>query len=1127
MLAVGMTGRLAAQTAASGAVAGTVHDASGAVVAGTEVTATNEGTGESRKVTAGEGGKFIIPLLPPGRYRVESHKAGFRSEVVSGIEVNVTETARFDVVLQVGSLDQSVTVEAAPAMVQTDSTALGRVTGEREVTGLPLVSRNYTQILGLSAGVVTGVNNAAALGNGGSGVGYGGAPSVHGNRPYDNSFKMNGVSVDDPGGQTGVPVPNPDALQEFKVQTGQHDASYGRNAGANVNVVTRSGSNQLHGSLFEFFRNEKFNANDFFSNRQGRPRGLLRQNQFGLAVGGPIIRNKLFFFGSYQGTRQTNGIVGTCRANAQTPPLTDDRSAAAIGRMYAGRRGLLQTQLGNVGPAILADGSNIHPVALKLLQAKRGDGSFVIPTPQTINPNAALDVQGFSAFSEACSFNENQGVASIDYLPTSKQKLTYRMFISPMRQTTTFPGGQVPGFQTEGDTTFTNLSASHRYIARADLLNEFQVAFNRILGDPRPQSPFKYSDLGILAASDNLPSIGFGALTVGGGFPVSAALNTYHLEDSVWYVKGRNTLRIGGSASRIEGNVFQFKYISQLAFLSFPDFLLGLNGQQNGTGISNVYGSVDLIGQPERMWRAHDGSLFVQNDWKVSPRLTLNLGMRYERLGHYADKLGRNGQLFLSRMNPNPAAAGSIAGYMVPSNFRGTVPDGVGRLDNEWGLNGNGQNNFAPRIGFAWQALPTAGRLTIRGGFGTYYSRPTIQQWFQVLGGPPFTLLRISTAAANAAATLATPFDLPLPPGDEFPKFFPYSPTTTRTSKIVDPDFRSQIVQQGSFNIQSQLQRNLLLEVGYVGNRGTHMVRSRSVNQSLAASDAAPIRGFTTNTFANIARRVPFAGWTPDGLVEIESSGSLWYHGLNATLTRRFSKGLQFLGAYTFSRSVDSEGFNSQQSSAGTAIPLGDQNNAAGRRGPSSYTRRHRFVLSAIYEVPSFVSGGPLKALASGWSISGVTVIQSGVPLTFTGTNANNAFGITGDRAQLAPGCTHADLVNAGNLRQNLSNYFSRSCFTTYQVTGSDGRATAFGNSGVGIVEGPGQANVDVAIRKRTAVRAISETAAIEFRAEAFNLLNRAHFGNPNLNSSAAGFGSITNTVGNPRLMQFALKFLF
>ncbi len=1123
-----------AQTAGTGALTGTITDPVGAVVVDAQIKVINETTGESRTVSSRQDGVYLVPLLPPGSYRLEAGASGFKQVTRSGVRVSVTETATLNLQLEVGASTESITIAAAPTVVQTESSALGRVTDEKVITNLPLVTRNFTEIIGLSPGVNAGVTNAAEFGRGSGGqVNFANnAISVHGARTYDNNFQLNGVGINDlfgSGGLTGgIAVPNPDTIEQFKVQTGQYDAAFGRNAGANVNLVTKSGSKEFHGTLFEFFRNEALNANDFFFNRIGREKGRLRQNQFGFTLGGPVRKDKLLFFGSYQGTRQQNGIAGQCRRTYNAPPLTDDRSAAAIGRLFAGRRGALQ---GNVGPAILADGSNINPIALRLLQMKLPSGSFLIPTPQRINPSLPFDQQGLLAFSDACRFDEEQFLTNLDYLHTDKSKLAGRFFYASSDQTISFPGGNVRGFPQIGANDFRNFSLAHSYVLSPRLLNEAQFGFHRIDVAIDQKGAFKFSDIGVasIEQANDLPVINIvGSYNVGGSFPTSSDQDVFAIQDTLSYLRGRHALRFGGSLSRTKIDFSNFRFNGQPIFLSFPDFLLGLSAAQNGSPFSNVFGSLDLPGQTDRKFRIVDGSLYVQDDFKLKPRLTLNLGLRYERLGHFADQLGRNGGFDIALANPNPPAAGSQAGYVVSANTEAALPVGVTRLDNEFGIDGEGQNNWALRVGFAWQVLPRSSRLVLRGGYGMYFSRLVGQQFVQVAFVPPFAELRFISGIGNAAATFANPFPQPLRRPSDYPIFPSYSPTTAFNTRFLAPDYRPSVTQQYSLNLQTQMAKDFLVEIGYVGTRGTKLLRTRSLNQALLASPTNPIRGVTTNTVANILLRVPVQGFVPTGLQQIETAGASWYNGLEASLTKRFSRGLQFLAAYTFSRAFDTDGGNVVASSAGNTLGLGDQNDPRQRYGPTSLNREHRLIISYVYELPTLAQGHPFfTKLFGGWAVAGVTTFQSGQRLTITATNANNAFGITTDRAQLAAGCTHSQVATAGSLNSRLDNYFNRSCFAPFPVIGSDGRATGFGNSGAGIATGPDQRNFDIAVIKRTAVGWPTEASNVEFRAEFFNAFNTPQFAGPVTNFSAANFGGITSTAVSPRLIQFALKFNF
>jgi len=1135
-----------AQTASTGAMTGTITDSAGALVPEVQVAVTNESTGEARTVDAQANGSYTVALLPPGSYRVEFSKTGFKRSVKSGLQVNVTETARLDLQLEPGGVEESVMITADAEVLQTESSALGRVTDRTLVSNLPLVTRNYTQIVTLSPGIAADVTNASELGRGSSGE-SGGNFRAHGGFGRDNNFQMNGVEINDLQASGffsgGVAVPNPDAIQEFKVQTGLYDAAYGRNTGANVNVVTRSGGNEFHGSVFEFFRNDALNANEFFRNRAGQKRGVLKQNQFGFTLGGPVKRDKLFFFGSYQGMRQRNGVGGGGTSSFFSPPFTSDRSRAALGRMFAGQRGLLQ---GSAGPAIAADGSNISPQAQALLNLKLPNGEFVIPTPQQINPGQPFDLQGFSSFSESARFDEDQYLINFDFLHTDNSKIEGRFFWADSDQSQPFPGPNLGGPPAAGfpyliKNEMRNLSLSHKYTFSPNLINQADFGFHRIHVPSIQVEPFRFADIGVSAPSnaDPFPQIAIqGSLTLGGnGQGLEVAQNHFTFQDSMTYVHGRHTLRFGGGITRTRLDLTNFHFIGGLIFLSWPDFLLGLPGGPvsaggNGSPFSNVFASVDIPGLFDRNWRITDGNLYIQDDIKVKPSFTLNVGLRYERMGQPADRLGRNSGFDISLANPNPPTGGTLEGFVVSQNFEGAVPAGVTQLDNSFGIRGKHQNTFGPRVGFAWRlpntALPFTERMALRGGYGIYYSRGTGQPFFQLVAGPPFAVARQLIGVPNAAASFASPFR----PEQTLPQFTPYSPTTQLTVPFIGQDYRPPITHQYSLNLQADLGSGMLLEVGYVGTRGKHQILSRSLNQAQLASPSNPIRGVITNTVANISQRVPVLGFTTTGIIAIDSVAVLRYDGLEASLAKRLSHGLQLLAAYTFSRAYSNTPNNT--GAAGGNV-FGDHTNLDANYGRSGFNREHRLVVSYVYELPGpRRSNGFLKQLLNGWAVAGVTVFQSGLPLSLTGTNANNVFGITGNRAQLAAGCTHADLTTSGSVHSRLNNFFNPACIArnaaggaVWPIIGDDRRATDFGNSGVGIVTGPDQRNFDIAVIKRTQFGWLREGANLEFRAEFFNAFNTTQFANPSTNVGAAGYGVIAATAVNPRIIQFGLKLNF
>jgi hypothetical protein len=1133
------------QSATTGGLEGVVLDPSGAYVAGATVTLVNQQTGRSDSVTADSEGRFGLFLLPPGNYTLQASKADLQLAPRDPITISVTETISVELRLQIKTLVGTVGVSSEPFALQTDNSTVGHVVNQSAIVGLPLVTRNFTQLASLSPGIATGVYNAGELGSGGTALSQIAKSNdgifAHGARSYQNNFELDGLSVSDVQGSGaysgGIPLPNPDSIQEFKIQTALFDAGFGRYGGSNISVITRSGGNKVHGTLFDFFRNNVLNANDFFLIRAGQPRPVLNQSQFGFTLGGPLLKDKLFVFGSYQGTRQLNGLAAgqariACTATIEMPPLTNDRSAAALGKLFGGMKGALG------GVAVRPDGSNINPVALTLLNFRLPDGGFLVPTPQTVNPGLPFAEQGFYAVSQPCHFSEDQYSTNLDYSASQKSSLRARFFLANDNETVSFPGnglnpsGNISGFSTPSSSGFVVFSLVHTYVINDKWLNQAQVGFVRTTSTTGHNAPFKWSDVGVaegeMNSENELPSLSIlGSVSMASAFPRGFTQNSFIASDVMSIERGAHAFQLGGSVTRLQDNASNVGLGSVLEFLSWPDFLLGLSATDNGTErFSNVYASLDDFGLLDREYRVWEGSAFAQDNYRIVPSLTLNLGLRYERLGQFADELGRNSTFDITRADPNPPPGGSLAGYTVASNFDGVAPAGVTRTDNPFGNDGLGQNTLAPRVGFAWQVSPGESRLVLRGGYGLYYSRPTGQDFLLSAVGPPFSLQRLSIGPTNANASFATPFAQPFPTPNSFPLFVPYKPGGALSISTAAPGIRPALIQQFSLNSQTELHEGWQLEIGYVGARGTHQQRLRSTNQALSASPDNPIRGATSNTVANISSRVPLLGIPADSLRYLESEGNTWYNGLEASLTRRLSNGLQLLASYTFSKTLDTDGADVNGTSAGSVLTLGDQNSADQRWGRASFDRAQRFVLSATWMLPS-PTRGVENAFLGGWSLGGIATAQSGTALTIADTNSNNVFGISEDRAQLTGLCAPGRYLSGGSVESRLNNYFNKSCFTNPPIIGADGVGTAFGDSATGIVNGPGQANLDLALSKRVPFAWPHDGSSLEIRSEFYNALNHPQFANPDSNFTSPTFGVISSTSVSARVGQVALKFVF
>lgn len=1132
-----------AQSSGTGAISGVITDQSGAVVPGAQISVKNLQTGEARTLRSTSTGSYTVNGLAPGDYRVAVSNSGFKSVVFPKVTVHVTNIEALNVHLDIGEASESVTVEATTEQLQLESASLGHVTGQEMVQNLPLVTRNYTEIIGLNPGVTADVTNAGDLGRG-----NGGNPeamvSAAGTSGMDNNFQLNGINVDDfeesGAFSGGIPIPNPDTIQEFKVQTAAYDASYGRDAGANVNVVTRTGQNDYHGTLFEFLRNEDMNANDYFRKQAEQDRPELRQNQFGFTFGGRLIRDKLLFFTSYQGTRQKNGLDSLCSSTFFEPPFTNDRSAAALGKLFAGQPTFFQQALLGAGlppavvaavggPAVAADGSNISPQALALLNLKLPNGQYLVPTPQTVDTGKSFAQQGFSAVSNACPFNEDQAMLNLDYNQSEKSKWEFRGFrVNSTEQLTlnalNLGGSPVPGFPTNVPNKFRDFSLTNEYIFAPALLNQVVIGLHQDLTSTTQAQPFQWNTLGSTVNSfDLLPQISvLGSIGIGGnGQTIAFGQDTYQIQDNVSWNLGRHNFRFGAGGERYDDNIKNFNFLSGTIFGTWSDLLLGQSAAQNGTPLSNVLGSVDLPGELGRHFRALDWNAYLQDDIHVTSRFTLNAGFRFERLGDVGEMGGRNSNFNFALANPNPGPAGSLQGFVVANNFPGTVPPGVTKLGNNLAMNGVGQNTINPRVGFAWQ-LPRSDRVVLRAGYGVYHQRYSGQPIVQTLTNQPWALLREFVGPDNAAASFANPF---APLAISLPNFIPYSPTSNLGGVTFAPNLRPPMIQHYSLNIQDQLARNTVLEIGYIGTRGTRLFTRTLPNQALTASSSDPIRGVTTNSVSNIGSRVPILGLSTQSFFQLETTGQSWYNAMEVNLTHRMN-GLQLQASYTWARSLSDTSGAINGINGG--IQTGDQLDRRHDYGVDAFVRPQRLVLSFAYDLPFFRSN--LHSLVGetlgGWGLSGVYTIQNGQRLSVFDTNVNNVNGISGldaDFAQIVPGCNFA---TSGSIQNRLNGYLNKSCFPGYTAIAADG-TTGFGNSRPGIFVGPGQNNLDLALMKRFAVKTWTENSNLEFRAEAFNALNHPQFSNPTNNHDSPAFGTITSLAVNPRVMQLALKFNF
>ncbi len=1114
------------QTQTTGAISGRLTDTSGAVIANASVVLTSRATGAQTKSTTDQTGNYRFNLLPPGAYQLRFSSPGFKTEVPQDVTVTVTETSTVNLSLQPGEQQETVQVVASAAALQTENATLGTTVQGSTIQSLPLTERNYTQILTLSPGVAGNVNDASELGRGTIDVYVNGASNI------SNNFVMDGADINNFGSgrggdfvqQGGIPIPNPDAIEEFKIQTTMYDAGFGRDAGANVEVVTKSGTNQFHGGVWEFFRNNKLNANDTFLIAQDQPRPDMKQNQFGGAIGGPVLRDRLFFFGSYQGTRQINGLSSSSFSSNTLPALTNDRSAAAIGSIFCDQ----PTAFG--GTQVACDGSNISPVSLTLLNYKNPDGSYLVPTPQTTTPGTAF---GFSSFSIPGRFTEDQVLVNTDYQISNKHRLSTRYFYSRDPQEDPFSScspGCPPGFTL--DTHFTNDVGLLKLTSTLtpNFLNEGLFAFVRNTGTLQNQTKITDESLGITPGDPGFPylpvTVISGLFSLGGGFNdfSDSAVNTYQAADQISWSHGRHNLRAGFEFERQQFNFADpGPRRGEIVFLSFSDFLLGQSGTQNGSGYSNVFLSYGIAGDIVKYFRAIDMASFVQDDFKIRSNLTLNYGLRWEINSNISEAHGRLSSAFPSLLSGTPATdAGTYAGWVVPTNFPGAIPSGVTRLSGKSVTNDDlPLHNFGPRFGFAWQPARASGRTVLRGGYGIYYTRPNGNATLQVLTGPPFVGIRELVGAGNTAATFEVPYN-PAPAPGSFPL---RTPTSQLAADIIADNYDSPMTQQYNLDVQQQLSPSTVFDLAYVGTRGTRLLEGRNINEALLASDANPINGVTTNTVANAFERVPYTGFAPGGLTRIESYGFSMYNSMQVNLRRQMSHGFLLQAAYTWSKAmsdVQGQGYNATFEGGS-----GDSNNSDDRHqrwGPSAFDRTNRVALAYRWQLPQLHEGNSvLRQTVNGWAISGVTTIQSGDRLTITDSLGGSIYGsVSTSRAQLCPGVTNDQIETRGSLRSRLQGYFSNAAFCPAPAI-ADG--TGYGDSTVGVVRGPKQNNTDLTVSR--VFNLFSEKRTLDIRGEFFNAFNHPQYADPAIAYGTASFGFIQSTSVAPRIIQLAAKIQF
>lgn len=1136
-----------AQSQTTGRIAGTVKDQKGALIVGAEITVRNKTTAAERRVTTDDEANFNVPLLTPGNYHVKITASGFAPSVFDPVEVFITETTMLDADLFVAGPD-ALAVSVDP-IIQRDGPQLGRVVGTRPVSELPLATRNFTQILALSPGTSVSLADNTALGRNSQNI------SVNGARVTQNDFEINGIDANNvaTNAAASVAVPAPESIQEFKVQTSLYASTFGRGGGGNVQAITKSGGNDFNGAVYEYFRNDALNANNPFLKAASVSRPTLARNVFGALLGGPIKADKSFFFFSYQGTRERNGASPNSLSSSIViaPGLTDDRS----------QQKLLATFRPRTSPTA-PPATSINPVALALLNTRLADGQFLIPTPQP---------DGHYSGSAISTYHEDQFNANVDYRFHEKNWLALRFFFSNAPHFFALPTGaaNVPGFGADQELNNRLIAIQDIHIFSPKTINEARIGYSFIRGDMLGQNPVRDSDVGIRRTNANsfpglglirIGPIGTNAVAIGNA---GTNVDTQNVQSSTTLIdilsitRGQHSIRTGAQSIFYRNDLSaNNNRRGSINFQSFNNFLLGLaNGSVYGDGIST------------RILRAADHSFFFQDDWRASRNLILNLGLRYELdLPPYETRGALSTfdpALYQPRMevdaagNPiGPPVGGFVqAGNVIPAFDLPNVPNVSKRV-----LTTVDPNNFAPRLGLAYSPLDS-GRLVLRGGYGIYYSRPSNAYIGTSINSPPTYAIRRSPTGATVA--FADPF-FPLPSQDQFP-------TVVRgvslAGQIFDLDLRTAYFHQYNTSIQYSLNRDLLLEVAYVGTRGRNLIRDLAINQARLASPESPIinavtgQAITTNTPAatNVALRAPFQGVEVGNFLQIQSTAESSYNSLQVSLTQRLSKGSQFLASYTFGKSIDnaSGGSDSTGEVRDTINIAGNQLDSRANRGLSDFDRKHRFVLSYLLDLPrlDFAKRSKTAGLIfANWQVATIITAMSGLPIDIIDGGSGSFFGLSGgNNALVRPSWASGATTSSATTNIPPGYFFNPLAFvrpvvlTGQLIPSSNGTARAgatgtdIGNVGRNVLRGASQFNVDFSAIKRFP---LGESKNIEVRAEFFNLFNHVNFANPISNLSAVAatsinpntgqitgdpgdFGRVLSTSNNPRLIQLAIKFNF
>ena len=1047
-------------------ITGIVSDASGAIVPNARITVTNLSTGIARPIDSGADGVYLLTNLVVGNYSVGVEATGFKRFEQRNVRLEVDQTVRVDVALQTGDTKESITIEGGQTLVNTETSALAQIVDNRTILQMPIGNRNFMALATLVPGATTGAPGNDVNRSRQEGISL----SVNGQRVEHNNFMLDGVDNNATLFGNAVVVPSLDAVQEFKVQTSSYSAEYGRAAGAVVNVALKNGSNQLHGALFEFLRNDKLDANGFFPNFFANRRLPLRQNVFGASVGGPAIKNKLFWFANYEALRRRDINVGGFLVPNAAQRAGDFSGTPLI---YD------PLEINATNARVPVPGNRIPPSRISSPAQKL---VALYPQPNILSDPTRNYQQNLSSPSDRDQFH-----ARGDWQITSRDTLMARYSWTDREDLANniLYNGQVTTNKHKGGVL------AYTKVLTPTTLNEIRFGFTRYRFGLIPDGIGRDfpAELGLpsFAASDSLKRFPTVSVTNFVGFGGNDAIpllrdeDVYQIIDQFTWVRGKHAVKLGGDWRKYANRNFQPQ--TSAGFYAFNGSFTGERGRQYANGLPDL-----LLGLPQQQrilnpigfeagrLRNQKLSLYLQDDWNLNSRLTINLGLRWERDGAWTEANNRWSVFDYSN--------GTVA-YAKDATLAVDLRYPISRWRNN-NLRRAINNNLAPRLGLAWR--PFGGNRTVlRGAYGVFWAQPIANVQLQQTLNPPF-LLRTDLTSGTTNPELR--FGV-------FPSVNPSSlvPAIPAINTMSPDNFLNGYTQQWNFGIERALASNMVARASYVGSKGTHLERRQEGNPALPPAAGA----------IQARRRYPFIA----GIVDQTSNSNSTYHALQLSFERRFQRGLQLTANYTWSKSLDDTsswtGLGGQESAFAQ-----DPSRLFLEKGLSGFNVAHRLTSTILYELPWRFRNRIAHGLLGGWQTSSVLAIQSGFPLSIN---------TQGDLANAGTRIVRANLIGPWELsgtQRGIDQWFLRSAFAAPA-------SFTFGNSARNLVTAPGLVNIDL-----TAMKAfrIVENHTLQFRAEMYNFPNHTNLGLPGQIFGSPAFGIIRGTA-QARNIQLALKYTF